>query len=314
MTAAVRKSAYPVAVEDLIPRARRLSAQIGTVPSRNRLMAEYRIGASKARAILAALSAEPAEGGDPASETPTGGAEVSAPLGHDASQPRTDAPRLRAVPPGSGEQTPGTEEPRPHPDTPGTSLPAEQDTTGSAPSTHAALRAQAETRVDPGTATSDQPGRPVSRWPLLLLAAPAFVAVWSGWVGLGSLAGFGMVHPLPGIADQFSINSAITLPVGVETYAAYALRAWLSGPAQARRFAKWSAIGSLVLGAAGQIAYHLLSASGVRTAPWPITTVVACLPVAVLGMGAALVHLLHNTEATDTDTSNRHDPALTGEA
>jgi hypothetical protein len=121
----------------------------------------------------------------------------------------------------------------------------------------------------------------------------------------------------PGIADQFSINSAITLPIGVETYAAYALRAWLSGPTQARRFAKWSAIGSLALGAAGQVVYHLLSASGVRTAPWPITTVVACLPVAVLGMGAALVHLLHNTTdtaATDTDTSDRHDPALTGEA
>jgi hypothetical protein len=28
-------------------------------------------------------------------------------------------------------------------------------------------------------------------------------------------------------------------------------------------------------------------------APWWITTAVACLPVAVLGMGAALAHLLH---------------------
>jgi hypothetical protein len=160
--------------------------------------------------------------------------------------------------------------------------------------------AQAETGVNPGAPAGSWPAGRVSRWPLLLLAAPAFVAVWSGWVGLGSLAGFGMVHPLPGIVDGFSINSAITLPVGVETYAAYALRAWLSGPAQARRFAKWSAVGSLALGAAGQIAYHLLSASGVHTAPWPITTVVACLPVAVLGMGAALVHLLH-TETTHTE-------------
>ena len=26
------------------------------------------------------------------------------------------------------------------------------------------------------------------RWPLLLIASPAAVAVWSGWVGLGGLA------------------------------------------------------------------------------------------------------------------------------
>ncbi|MGH3342280.1 MAG: hypothetical protein ACRDPK_05210 [Carbonactinosporaceae bacterium] len=134
------------------------------------------------------------------------------------------------------------------------------------------------------------------RWPLVLMAIPAFVAVWSGWVGLGELTGFGVVHPLPGIADGFSINSAITLPIGVETYAAFALRAWLSGdlPLRARRFAKWSAIGSLALGALGQVAYHLLGAANVTQAPWQITTLVACLPVAVLGMGAALAHLIHD--------------------
>ena len=70
--------------------------------------------------------------------------------------------------------------------------------------------------------------RPLPRWPLYLIAAPAAVAVWSGWVGLGTLCGFGVVHPLPGIADSFTINTAITLPVGVEAYGAYALRAWLT--------------------------------------------------------------------------------------
>jgi cytochrome bd-type quinol oxidase subunit 2 len=136
---------------------------------------------------------------------------------------------------------------------------------------------------------------PVRSWPVVLLALPAFVAVWSGWVGLGELTGFGVVHPLPGIADGFTINSAITLPIGVETYAAFALQVWLSGqvPASARRFAKWSALSALVLGALGQVAYHLLEAAGVTQAPWQITTVVACLPVAVLGMGAALAHLIH---------------------
>ena len=133
-----------------------------------------------------------------------------------------------------------------------------------------------------------------SAWPVVLLAAPAFVAIWSGWVGLGGLTGFGIVHPLPGIIDSFSINSAITLPIGVETYGAYALYVALSGrvPARARRFATWSAIASLAVGALGQVAYHQMVAAGITVAPWQITTAVACLPVAVLGMGAALAHLV----------------------
>ncbi|MFI7574297.1 ABC transporter permease [Micromonospora sp. NPDC049497] len=146
----------------------------------------------------------------------------------------------------------------------------------------------------PDTPTPTGPARRAVVWPVVLLALPAFVAIWSGWVGLGGLTGFGIVHPLPGIWDSFSINSAITLPIGVETYGAYALYVWLSGrvPERARRFAKWSAIGSLVVGALGQVAYHLLVAAGVTSAPWWITTAVACLPVAVLGMGAALAHLV----------------------
>jgi hypothetical protein len=140
--------------------------------------------------------------------------------------------------------------------------------------------------------------RPVRAWPLLLLALPAFVAIWSGWVGLGGLTGFGIVHPLPGIWDEARLNTAITLPIGLETYGTYALYVWLSGagPARARTFARWSAIGSLALGAAGQIAYHLMVADGMTVAPWQITTTVACIPVAVLGMGAALYHLVHTHE------------------
>ncbi|MEU8275698.1 hypothetical protein ACFYOK_10845 [Microbispora bryophytorum] len=132
------------------------------------------------------------------------------------------------------------------------------------------------------------------RWPLLLLALPAGVATWSGWVGLGELTGFGPVKPLPGLVD-WTINTAVTLPIGVEAYAAYALHAWLSAgevSARTRRFAACSAIGSLVLGMLGQVAYHLLATSGKTSAPWQVTTAVACLPVLVLGMGAALGHML----------------------
>jgi hypothetical protein len=113
----------------------------------------------------------------------------------------------------------------------------------------------------PDTGPAD--GRTLRSWPLFVLALPAAVAVWSGWVGIGQMTGFGQVHPLPGIWDSFHLNTAVTLPIGVEAYAAYALRAWLSAgnavSARTRRFARWSAIGSLMLGMAGQVAYHLLA-------------------------------------------------------
>ena len=132
------------------------------------------------------------------------------------------------------------------------------------------------------------------RWPLAVIAAPAAVAVWSGWVGLGGMCGFGIIHPLPGIWDSFQINTAITLPVGVEAYGAYALAAWLKGGVSqwARKFAKRSALGALALGMAGQVAFHLLTAAHATRAPWPVVMLVACLPVAVMGLGTALVHLL----------------------
>ena len=136
--------------------------------------------------------------------------------------------------------------------------------------------------------------KPLRRWPLVPIAAPAAVAVWSGWVGLGQMCGFGVVHPLPGIVDSFTINSAITLPVGVEAYGAYALGAWLTPgtPETARAFARGSAIGALALGMLGQVVYHLLAAAHAARAPWPVTVLVACLPVVTLGFGAALTHLL----------------------
>ena len=137
------------------------------------------------------------------------------------------------------------------------------------------------------------PGRRAS-WPLWLLAAPAFVAVWSGWVGMGKLCGFGVVQPLPGIWDSLRLDTSITLPIGMEAYAAYAIRVWLGGdcaPA-AVRFARRSTILALVVGALGQVVYHLLTAAGVHAAPWPVTAAAAVLPVAVLGMGATLAHLV----------------------
>jgi hypothetical protein len=154
----------------------------------------------------------------------------------------------------------------------------------------------------------------VRRWPLFLIAAPAAVSIWSGWVGLGGMCGFGIVHPLPGIASSFRLNTAITLPVGVEAYGAYALGAWLSLTRQstARTFAKRSAIGSLLLGMLGQVAYHVLAAGHTHRAPWPIVVLVACLPVCTLGFGAALTHLLRSSESSAADVSTDRAEVVSG--
>ena len=104
------------------------------------------------------------------------------------------------------------------------------------------------------------------------------------------------------------LDTAITLLVGVEAYAAYALRAWLARDRsisdRTRRFAKRSAICSLALGMAGQVACHLMAQAGTARAPWPVTTIVSCLPVLVLGMGTALAHMLRaDAEAVDVPDS-----------
>ena len=154
------------------------------------------------------------------------------------------------------------------------------------------------------------------RWPLVLIAAPAAVAIWSGWVGRGAMCGFGLVEPLPGIV-AWHLNTAITLPVGIEAYGAYALGAWLTPaavPARAQTFARRSAIGALVLGMTGQVIFHLLAAAHATRAPWPVVVLVACLPVVTLGFGAALTHLLrapgeHPGSAPATAPGERTRPA-----
>lgn len=165
------------------------------------------------------------------------------------------------------------------------------------------------------SAVRPRPGRTMRSWPLLVLAAPASAEVWSGWVGIAQKTGFGLVSPLPGIWPALHLDTTITLPVGVEAYAAYALRAWLATEhavsARTRRFARWSAICSFALGMAGQVSYHLLEQAGVARAPWVITTIVSCLPVLVLGMGTALAHMLRaDADAGEAPDNEPAAPAI----
>ncbi len=253
-TAVASRSAYPEPIAELLPKARALTTKLGELPSRNRLMRELHIGGKKAgRRACRARRRDQAR-------SPGSGLTCRTGAGH----------RLATAPRGLGREAAGSRTRKPRSQT-----------------RHQPPRIEHGGRADQPSRAAFLAGVPAR--------LPAFVAVWSGWVGLGELTGFGIVHPLPGIWDAAKLNTAITLPVGVETYAAYAIRVWLS-PAvtvRARRFAKWSTIAALLLGAGGQIAYHLMSAWHMPTAPWPVTTVVASLPVVVVFAGSALAHLVH---------------------
>ncbi len=144
-------------------------------------------------------------------------------------------------------------------------------------------------------------------WPLYVLSLPAFVAIWSGWVGIGEKTGFGEVKLLPGIIDELKINTAVTLPIGLETYAAYSMYAWLTAANLAlttRRFAKFSALGSLVLGMAGQAAYHVMEALGITTAHVSVIIIVSAIPVIVMGLGIGLAHAMRHDVLAARATSD----------
>jgi len=165
-------------------------------------------------------------------------------------------------------------------------------------------------------AAAAAPGSQSRPWPLIVIAAPAAVAIWSGWVGLGGMCGFGPVNLLPGIGGGFFINTAITLPVGIESYGAYALSVWLGGRASERTriFARRSAIGALVLGCFGQVAYHLLAAAHWAEAPWPVVVCVSCLPVVTLFFAATLMHLKRADARGAAETAAEAGPEAVAEA
>jgi hypothetical protein len=133
------------------------------------------------------------------------------------------------------------------------------------------------------------------------IAVGALVATWAGWVGLGTLTGFGKMHPLPGIWDELEINTAVTLPLGIEAYGFLAIGSWLSGwmpNEKAAKFAMFSGLFSIFLGMSAQVGFHLLevsrhSAPG-ADAPWLAVILVACVPNTVLGAASILAHLLRS--------------------
>lgn len=304
-------SAYPTPMDKLTEQVRSLATEQGTWPSLRQIKQRCNVGHPKAVDALEALRTS---GFDPANpDGPTTPATVT-----------VAERRLRAVPASAAQDAPTDDDDQ-----------AEQDQAEREPETAVAVSEPVPTEVETSSVATDaaegtevvstvaepavitatvpvaedatpapqsaaEPTRTPGRWrnlPVYLIALGAFVAIWGGWVGLGQLTGFGPVNLLPGIGGGWTINTAITLPLGMEAYAAFAMRIWLdhTKPTRARRFAMWSTCAALLLGMSGQVAYHLMQAAGMTAAPWQITTFVSCLPVLVLGGAAALVHLSHDT-------------------
>ena len=146
-------------------------------------------------------------------------------------------------------------------------------------------------------------------WPLAIIGLAAAVAVWGGWVRLGELTGFGPVNVLPGIGSGFVLDTAVVLPISVEAYAAYALHVLLASAGMSQRtrvFARRSFFTSLSVGGGAQIASHVMGAAGVTSAPWWVTTLVACVPVLVVGLATGLATLVRQDATAGGEGGDRH--------
>jgi hypothetical protein len=285
-------SAYPLAHDVLVARVRKLATELGHAPSQRRVMNECSVGRERAKAALAEITA-----GSPQVNPPVDASRHTPDQGTDRAADTPAGRALHVVPDVADQPA------REH------SAPAE-----STAQTRSAAPEVLDTPAEPAVVPTRRPRVP--RWPILVIALGAFVSIWGGWVGLGKLAGFGPVQLLPGIADEFVINSAITLPLGVEAYAFYALWVWLAPaaarvPARARRFACWSSAAALGVGLFGQATYHLLAAAGAQRAPDPVVVFVSCLPVLVLGAAAALAHLTHHADDTAGTDDTADDEEVT---
>jgi hypothetical protein len=153
--------------------------------------------------------------------------------------------------------------------------------------------------------TTDKRGRLPEAWPLLVIGIPAGAVVWSGWIGLGQLCGFGQANLTGGLIN-WTVNISLALPFSVEAYGAYALKAGLMPgrspeTKRCRKFAMTTAIGSLVLGMIAQATYHLMAAAHDKRAPDLVIIFVSMLPVIALGLCAWLMHMTHAAKVAEAE-------------
>lgn len=154
-----------------------------------------------------------------------------------------------------------------------------------------------EMQNDIGTVPAAVPA-PVRDWwvviGMLISAASAAVASFSGLYGLASVAGW-------------PVRLAWLLPVTVDAYAMTSARVWLAGTTKSdatRRFARVNALLAIAASIAGNAAYHAIG-TGLLVVSWPIVVLVGAVPAAVLGLTAHL-HALNGQ--TDPDSAGVPQP------
>ncbi|MDI6101895.1 hypothetical protein QLQ12_25070 [Actinoplanes sp. NEAU-A12] len=233
MTAATTRSAYPRTVAELIPHARDLAQQLGTLPSRNQLMTTFKVGGPKAKALLAALAPAPAE---PAGAEPEP-AETSP-----AAEPAVPAPPLPAINPHDEmtwvgiARTPAA--PIEHsapalvtPEQPATTQEPNRPRRPVRPAAVMALLTSTATAITGGILTSRFGSLALESWPAAVTAAVAALAVlavlaWSAGSVLGAV---------------FSGRSSRDVSLDVASWVVAGVAGFLAAYGQVR-FAEWAGV------------------------------------------------------------------------
>jgi hypothetical protein len=204
-TTTATRSAYPAAVEELIPRARQLAATLDRPLSRNILMKHFRIGSPKATAVLEALAADPAA-------TPKAGERDARPTGRGVLAlvpPPVSAPPAET----SADLAPTVE------DVPAAAPVVEVEPTHTAPAPVPALAAR------PAASQATRYGMAVLLTLVGVLLAGVIVAPIAlssqdiiSWAG--SPTGLGLTGPWP-LVTFLALDAAAAVCVGLVVYCAW---------------------------------------------------------------------------------------------
>lgn len=125
-----------------------------------------------------------------------------------------------------------------------------------------------------------------------------------GWVSLGIgvsavSAGFSSFAGLRGLAEVTGWGGMSPLfALCIDAYALTAIRVWMAGSPRsqrARSFAKWNAIGAIVLSLAGNATWHLINVD-LLPITWHVVMAVGAVPPIILGLVTHLAVLRQQSD------------------
>ena len=132
-----------------------------------------------------------------------------------------------------------------------------------------------------------------------------------GMAAVAGAAAFTSYSGLAGLAEMAGWHGAMAkfLPITIDAYAMTATRVWLS-PAnltdKARRFARRSAIGTIIASVVGNALFHAATAH-VLPITWPMVIGISAVPPITLSL---ITHLYHVSKDTEPDPKDSPGPAI----